>query len=200
MIFGSCGHAPTGIDEPSGYTQRHETLQNNRNQASATKEIASAGTETPGDWTLAGWSGAEESQCYTLAIKPAGGSTYSLTMSHGTLALSGQALAFVRDLILSLAQGAYTLTGQAVGLLYGADYILTAAHGAYALTGQALSILRQFTLTAAHGLYALTGQAISATYSEDVQPTPAARTFVVPAETRTFVVPAETRTYLVEEN
>ena len=54
---------------PTNYTQRVTLEANNRNIYAATREIATAGTETPNSW--AGATTVAESQSYTLALRPA---------------------------------------------------------------------------------------------------------------------------------
>ena len=60
---------------------------------------------------------------------------------------------------LSVGQGAYTLTGQIVGLLAGRK--LSLAHGSYTLTGQDVSILARRLLALGYGIYTLTGQPVT---------------------------------------
>lgn len=58
---------------PSGYTIRNGTLiANNRTMSFATKEVTTAGVETPGAFSNTDAVNDNESQVYTLAIRPAG--------------------------------------------------------------------------------------------------------------------------------
>lgn len=73
LLCGQTDNNITGIVVPTGYTARGDSAGNlNRQAFVATKEIATAGTETPAAWANTGADGTEESQAYTLAIRPAG--------------------------------------------------------------------------------------------------------------------------------
>jgi hypothetical protein len=66
---------------PTNYTLRfNEVGTSNRQAATATREIAAAGTETPGTWGHTGGGGTDDARCLTLAIRPAaaggGGSVF----------------------------------------------------------------------------------------------------------------------------
>jgi hypothetical protein len=66
---------------PTNYTLRFsEVGTTNRQAATATREITSAGTETPGTWGHTGGGGTDDARCLTLAIRPAaaagGGSVF----------------------------------------------------------------------------------------------------------------------------
>ncbi len=73
IVTASMGYSNiSGFTAPTGYTERAENTGANRNMALATKEVASAGTETPGSWGVSGSGMAsEESVSYTIALKPA---------------------------------------------------------------------------------------------------------------------------------
>lgn len=84
---------------------------------------------------------------------------YTLALAQGSYTLTGQAVGIIRTIRMTLAQGSYALTGQAVAL--GKRYTIAIAQGAYTLTGQAVSILRVIRMTAAQGSYTLSGQAVT---------------------------------------
>jgi hypothetical protein len=88
----------------------------------------------------------------------ASGPTYTLTAAQGAYTLTGQAMTPKAARLLTAAQGTYTLTGQA--MTPKAGRLLTAAQGAYTLTGQAAALTVARLLTAAQGAYTLTGQAM----------------------------------------
>ena len=81
---------------------------------------------------------------------------YSLTLAQGSYTLSGQATGLEADRTLPLAQGSYTKTGQTTGLL--ADRTLELAQGSYTLSGQVLSFNKGFALALAQGPYKVSGQ------------------------------------------
>lgn len=57
---------------PSGYTSRSEVLAASRTNFIVSKNVASAGTETPGVFTTTGSATIHDSSVYTLALRPAG--------------------------------------------------------------------------------------------------------------------------------
>lgn len=75
VIFTSVPNSTTITDfsGPSGYTQRGEVIGNNRSAQVVTREIATAGAETPGSITLTGDTGTGDPASITLAIRPATG-------------------------------------------------------------------------------------------------------------------------------
>lgn len=93
------------------------------------------------------------------------GGAYSLALAQGTYTLTGQAVATRAARKMAAAQGSYSLTGQAVTLTYGAAAkVIGIGQGTYSLTGQAVALRVARTLAAAQGSYALTGQAVGTKY------------------------------------
>lgn len=82
---------------------------------------------------------------------------YVLTAAQGAFTLAGQAANLLVARKLTAEQGSFSLSGQAATLTFG--YGLTAAAGSFALTGQAASFSRTYRLAAETGLFSLTGQA-----------------------------------------
>lgn len=60
------------------------------------------------------------------------------------------------DYAITINQGSYTLTGQAVGLL--SNRLVTSSQGSYVLTGQSVGLIRKAILLSVTGTYTLTGQ------------------------------------------
>lgn len=84
------------------------------------------------------------------------GATYTLAAAQGSFTLTGQATGLLASRLLSAAQGSFSLSGQAASLLGGR--LLTAAQGSFSLTGQATGLVASRTLALAQGSFALTGQ------------------------------------------
>ena len=73
----------TDFTAPSGYTIAVKNAgQTSSNVALAYKEVATAGTETPGPWTATGISTTEEVVTVTLAIRPASTTSIAAIMRH----------------------------------------------------------------------------------------------------------------------
>jgi len=87
----------------------------------------------------------------------AGGGSYSLEASAGSLSLTGQAAGLTAARKIAAAQGTLSLSGQATGLTAGRK--LTAAQGSISLSGQAAGLTASRLLTAAQGTLSLSGQA-----------------------------------------
>lgn len=66
------GVAGFALGAPSGYTSREEVLQASRVNFAVSKNVATAGTETPGVYTTTGSATTQDSSNYTLALRPAG--------------------------------------------------------------------------------------------------------------------------------
>lgn len=87
---------------------------------------------------------------------------YSVPLAQGSYSLTGQAVTLQGAHQLALAQGSYSLSGQAV--TFQGAHLLTAAQGSYTLNGQDLTLTpsgQDPVLTAAQGSYVLTGQSIN---------------------------------------
>jgi hypothetical protein len=104
-----------------------------------------------------------------IAVFKKASSGYTLDMAQGSYTLSGQALGLTAQHTIALAQGSYALTGQALALLRG--LVLALAQGSYALSGQDLALLAARTLAMNQGSYTLSGQAVGLDYSA-AAPTP----------------------------
>lgn len=70
---------------PSGYASRHEILASSRTSFIVSKEIASAGTETPGVYATTGTVTTQDSANYTLALRPAA----AVTTARGRMLMTG---------------------------------------------------------------------------------------------------------------
>lgn len=69
QFIGADGSFTQGV--PSGYTARADHQVVERVHQIASKEVTSAGTETPGAWTHTDVAASADSACYTLSIRPA---------------------------------------------------------------------------------------------------------------------------------
>lgn len=67
------GTVTTGITQPTSYTEVAEVIANNRYAEMAYREIVTAGTETPGSFTIAESvsDGTQDSAMFTIALRPA---------------------------------------------------------------------------------------------------------------------------------
>jgi len=92
-------------------------------------------------------------------IKESVAQHYTLSMGQGSYTLTGQAVAVTAQRKLVIAQGSYTYTGQGVLLVAARKLIL--AQGSYALTGQSVTLTASRKLLLAQGSYTLTGQVVS---------------------------------------
>lgn len=86
------------------------------------------------------------------------GATYTLTLAQGVYTITGQALNMLAARVLPLGQGSYTVTGQPINLVRG--YKLALAQGVYSISGQAVNLLRGYRLALAQGSYSIAGQAL----------------------------------------
>lgn len=91
-----------------------------------------------------------------------------LSASAGTYTLSGQTVAFKASRKLTAETGAYTLTGNNANLVYtpasGATYTLSASKGTFTLTGNSANLKVSRKLTAGIGAYTLTGNSTGLSY------------------------------------
>ena len=117
----------TAITAPSGYTKHTEpaTIPTvHVNSSSASKVVATAGTETPGTWTLTGSASFDDSIMFTVAVKAA------VTVSPtGSAALSGSGALSATG--TPDRKGAAALSGSASLAATGQ----TSRYGALALSG-----------------------------------------------------------------
>jgi len=95
-------------------------------------------------------------------IKANTGPTYTLSLAQGSYTLTGQATAFTHGRTCVMVQGSYTLTGQSVGMTHGRT--LSLSQGSYTLTGQATAFTHGRTCVMVQGSYTLTGQAVALTH------------------------------------
>lgn len=124
----------SGSPYPTGYTgiqYGDQTDGGGPGGGMAYKEIATAGAENPGTFSIAN---TEEWITDSLALKPAS-TGVTLTADAGAFTLSGQAAAFKTDRTLAAAAGAFALAGQAAGLTVGRAVV--AETGSFDLGGQA---------------------------------------------------------------
>ena len=87
------------------------------------------------------------------------GGGYTITIGQGSYTLSGQAVGLKAGRTIAISQGNYTLSGQAVSLKIG--YTVAIASGSYSLSGQAVGLTAQRTIAIAQGSYSLTGQSVA---------------------------------------
>lgn len=87
------------------------------------------------------------------------GPTYTLTMSPGSYALTGESADVKALRALTLTAGAYTVTGEPDTLSLAAK--LTMAQGSYSLAGQAAGIDAGRVLALSPGAYTLTGEDVA---------------------------------------
>lgn len=95
-------------------------------------------------------------------VRPAA-TGYNLTADQGNYTLTGQAVNFPVNRILSAAQGSYTLTGQTASLSYSTASVLNAGQGSYLLIGS--DALVDTSFNADTGFYTLTGFAANLVYT-----------------------------------
>lgn len=86
---------------------------------------------------------------------------YTLTAEHGTINLTGQAVALTAARKMVPEHGALALTGQDVSLPVARKMV--PEHGAIALTGQDVGLTHGYNLIAEHGEIILTGQDVDLT-------------------------------------
>ena len=91
-----------------------------------------------------------------------GSAGYTLTVTAGSYAVTGQSVDLRAGLKLAATQGSYALTGQSVGLQAGRELAATA--GAYALSGQSVNLRAGRQLGVTQGSYSLNGQSVTLTY------------------------------------
>lgn len=91
-----------------------------------------------------------------MVFVPSAATAYALTAAAGAYTLTGQAAGLLAARKVAAAAGSYALTGQAAGLL--AARKVAADAGAYTLDGQAVGLLAARLLAAGAGAYVLTGQ------------------------------------------
>lgn len=123
---------------------------------------------------------------------------FYLGAGFGAFTFTGQAVGWLRGYVMPVGAGAFTLTGLAASFVYSpaGAYSMRADPAAYALTGIDVGLLRTYILAAALGTFTLTGINISFVTGLATE-TPAARVYVIGAETRVYIVPAEERIYKI---
>jgi hypothetical protein len=168
------------LSPPSGMTERLDVTL----VYAATQEI-----------TVAGATGNKSHTCNTgpgtgrpngarlVALRPAGGSTYTIDAATASYAITGTAVSTLLGRRVDAATASYAVTGTTAGTYYGrkvaADtasytisgtavtfpktWILDAATGSYAISGTAASGLLGRLVDAATGSYALTGSDVTLT-------------------------------------
>lgn len=109
-----------------------------------------ASSENPGTFTTGG--GGTTWQAFTIAVKPAGATAYTLNVDQGAYALTGEPVGW--GIGWANASGSYTLSGKTVA--WGIGWAL--AQGAYALTGEPAA--QAAAINNAQGSYALTGEPV----------------------------------------
>lgn len=144
------GQNSGGLTQAQGQTEIADRSLNTRQHAGAYKAQGASGSVT------LGYTSVNQVNDAAFAEVLIGAVTTTIVCAQGAYSLTGQALLIYRTIKIALAQGAYTLTGQA--LLLGKRFTLIVSQGAYVLTGQALIMLRSIKILAAQGAYALTGQ------------------------------------------
>jgi hypothetical protein len=93
---------------------------------------------------------------YSSFRKPGALNNYVLTAAQGSYTLTGKAAGLLHGYLpLTATKGVYTLSGLAAGLYHG--YPLTATKGVYSLGGIAAGLRKTSILTATKGVYTLTG-------------------------------------------
>jgi hypothetical protein len=81
--------------------------------------------------------------------------TGGLNAATGTYVITGQAVAFLRGLVMPASVGAFALTGQAA--VVGRHFSMSADTDSFALSGRDAAFVRALNLIAETGSYALTG-------------------------------------------
>ena len=121
-----------------------------------------SGATLTATWTVG--AGVAATAGLVMTFKPAGGATvYSLSMTAGSYAVTGDALSIPVARMLALTAGSYALTGDATTVRVARQLALTA--GSYTLTGDALTGRVARLLSLAAGAYAISGASATLTYT-----------------------------------
>jgi uncharacterized protein YsxB (DUF464 family) len=153
------------VTQPTGYSNAVSVVagDNESTAAAADKPIPTAAAEDPDIFNLSVGNTADCWVAFTVAARPAGGSTYTLAADAGSYAMTGTAASLELGREVVAATGSYTLTGAAIALELGRE--VTADAGSYLLTGSAASLELGREIVAAIGSYLLTGAVVTLTYS-----------------------------------
>lgn len=89
--------------------------------------------------------------------------TFTLVAASGAYSIAGQAAGLLAGRKLTATTGAYTIGGRTVGLLRAARLAL--ATGAYAIAGRAAGLLKASRIALVTGAYSIAGQAVGLTKS-----------------------------------
>lgn len=119
----------------------------------ASRVVSSTGTYSSGATS----SSSQQYAARIWAFKIASGSTYTLTATQATLALSGASVSLNLGRTLTATQGALALSGAAVNLNLGQT--LTAAQAALALSAASVTLQTDYRLTATQAALALSSSA-----------------------------------------
>lgn len=96
-----------------------------------------------------------------VPVAAGGGGSYTLTVTPGSYAVSGQSVNLRAARKLSVTQGTYALAGQPVAIGVGRKLAVT--QGSYALSGQPVVLRAARRLSVTQGNYALNGQNVTLT-------------------------------------
>lgn len=103
------------------------------------------------------------------SIAGPGVASYSLAVSAGSFAETGQSVNLTTTRTLPISTGAFTETGQSVALEKGFRSPISV--GSFSETGQSVNLIASRTLLVAAGTYTLNGQSVSLVYSASGTPT-----------------------------
>lgn len=102
-----------------------------------------------------------EPETVMVPVAAGGGGSYTLTVTPGSYAVSGQSVNLRAARKLSVTQGTYALAGQPVAIGVGRKLAVT--QGSYALSGQPVVLRAARRLSVTQGNYALNGQNVTLT-------------------------------------
>lgn len=91
---------------------------------------------------------------------------YTVALAQGSYTLTGQAVGFKAARVVSLTSGTYSLTGQATGMAM--NHPIAIAQGSYIETGQAVGLRIDRRLSLSAGSYTNTGQAVGLKHGSNV--------------------------------
>ena len=96
---------------------------------------------------------------------PAGGTSYSITITSSSISLSGQSIGLNKASVIEVTAGSLALSGQIIGLNKTSAIEVTA--GSLSLSGQSINLNKTsvFAIVVLPGTIALTGQAINLVFS-----------------------------------
>lgn len=102
---------------------------------------------------------------------PATAAAYNLSAAQASIAVSGEAAALKRGLLLSASYSSLTATGQAAAMSHG--YRLIAGNGTASVAGQAALMSRTYRLAAANGSISIAGQVANLAHGSGLLASPA---------------------------